>query len=157
MQKRSAMYGMVSLAIILFSIVFMFQISGENQRALMKGYLISFSYSHSCGGMVPVPRIYSRYYFTDDTLHNDSTLQAIQEDLAAIRQSYDSLHGVDITFSDSTPYACYLKVIAICRKDVPRNFFPFGDHIFASGISRHRWNEDSIILSIEHLSMIIYH
>ncbi len=135
---------MVSLAIILFSIVFMFQISGENQRALMKGYKISFP-----GGCHASPerRFYKAFCFTADSRHNDSTLQAIQKDLRAIRQSYDSLHGIAIKFSDSTPYACYLKVIAICRKDVPRNLFPFGDHIFASGISRHQWNEDSLIMN----------
>lgn len=140
------MYGMVSLAIILFGIVFMYQISGENQRAPMKGYHFSFSGPYGCAG-IPVPQIYSPYYFTADTVHNDSTLQTLQKRLRTIGQSYDSLHAADIIFADNTPYEFYLKAIAICHEFPPKQIVPYENHMYVHGRSKYQLREDSAIIA----------
>lgn len=140
---RVCLYAFTSLAFILFAIVFTLQVAGEKQRSLVKGYLFSFASPYGCGG-IPVPRIYSRYYFTADTQHNDSTLHALQQDLGAIGRSYDSLHAADITFSDLTQYDYYLKTIAICHEYPPKEMVPFENRMYVHGRSRQQLREDSL-------------
>lgn len=141
--RRVSLYATISLAFILFGMVFTFRIEGEKQRSLMKGYLFSFSVPRGCGG-IPVPRIYSKYYFTADARHNDSTLHALQQDLGAIGRSYDCLHAADITFSDHTTYDYYLKTIAICHEYPPKEMVPFENRMYVHGISRQSIVEDSL-------------
>lgn len=140
---RACLYAVISLALIFFGTVFTFRIASEKQNALMPGYTFSFSVPQGCGG-IPIPRIYSRYYFTTDTLHNDSTLLALQKDLGAIGKSYDNLHAADITFSDNTTYDYYLKTIAICHEYPPKEIVSFENRMYVHGLSRLELREDSI-------------
>lgn len=148
------MYGMVSFSIILFGTVFMYQISGENQRALMKGYKLSFIFLHGCGGPVSTPRLYSTYGFTADTVHNDSTLQALQQKLGTIGKSHDNLLGVDVTFANRTPFDYYLKTLAICHEYPAKRLMFSENHIYATGMSRYEQREDSIS-SAENKDLVI--
>ncbi len=143
LQTRGYLHAVISLALILFVIVFTIRMAGEKQHSLMKGYLFSFAAPNGCGG-IPVPRIYSNYHFTADPLHNDSILQALQQYLGAIGRSYDNLHAAYITFSDYTTYHYYLKTISICHEYPPKEMVPFENRMYVHGLSRQQLREDSL-------------
>lgn len=145
MKKLSFTYSIGFLILIVSGAVFTCFLLGENQRTQLQGYNISFPYG--CSHWEPSHRIYQAYSFTDNNLHNDSIMLALTENIHTIRQSYDSIHGIDVTFTDNTPYGYYLKTVAVCHDQAPKKFFPYEDHIYASGMSRFRQREDSLLMA----------
>lgn len=136
---------MLCLAFILFGIVFTFQIVGEKQRSLMKGYCFSFNEPRGCGPPPPVQPIHSSYRFTDNPLHNDSLMNTLEQDLDLMgRITNDNLHGVDIIFQDETPYEYYLKTIAICHAYPPKEIQAYGNCMYVRSLSRYELWQDSV-------------
>lgn len=142
MKKLPFTYSVGFLVLMLSGAVFLCFVLGDNQHARLQGYQISFSYG--CHSEGPERRFYQPYVFNDNAIHNDSMLQALQQELSTIRQTYDSLHGVKATFEDNTPYGYYLSVIEACHQKQPKVFFPWNDHIYACGASRYQLRKDSM-------------
>lgn len=145
MKKLPFTYSILCLVLMLSGAVFTCFLLRENQHAQLQGYKISFAYG--CTHWEPSRRIYQTYTFNGNSVHNDSTMFALQENLDMIRQSYDSIHGIDAIFTNDTPYEYYLKTVAVCYDHAPKKFFPYEDHIYASGMSRFRLREDSVFMA----------
>jgi hypothetical protein len=149
MNYKAQFYILLTILIIsLLSLIGFYLINHNKNLVDNNSVKISFGGSMTCTSMLEywkTKRVFKPYHLTSDEVKNDSVLKLIKTELNFLKQSFDSIHGIKVVFSNETPYKYYLELVNICTDKKPKYFIPIDNEIYALSMSKYELLDDSTI------------
>ncbi len=160
MNYKSNFYILLTILIIsILSILAFYLINHDKNTVDNNSVKISFTGSNACTSeldYLKMSRKFKTYSLNADTLNDLLMLKSIRKDLNQLKQSFDSVNGIRITFTNEMPYKYYLELVKICLEKKPKYFVPADNEIYAIAKSVYQMKDDSLTeLSNDRLQMEI--
>lgn len=90
-------------------------------------------------------RLLKSYQINSDTLRNSNILKTVRKELYSLKENYDSIHGIRVSFTNDAPYKDYMELLKICQEKEPKYFIAEENDVYAIAKSKYQMREDSAI------------
>ena len=91
------------------------------------------------GDSISQTRQWRIFWLTNDSMKNAVAFREAKNYLAYIKESEDTMHGVEFVLDSTVTYQSFIRAIDICNRKAPKIFVPFNNVIWAFYSPEENW------------------